>query len=188
MIHNAQIGVDKLRLLKEIYRKDNLNLSGRTICREAVRGIILQGNRLLMVYSSKIGDYKFPGGGVEAGETHEEALVREIREECGAEVTAIRSGFGKIIEYMKPQEKEYDVFKMTSYYYFCDAGPVLGEQDLDDYEEKLGFRPVWVDIDTAIEANKAVIGTQKHEAPRWTRRELFVLELLKKKAVCQKIT
>lgn len=180
MIHNAQIGVDKLRLLKEIYRKDNLNLSGRTICREAVRGIILQGNRLLMVYSSKIGDYKFPGGGVEAGETHEEALVREIREECGAEVTAIRSGFGKIIEYMKPQEKEYDVFKMTSYYYFCDAGPVLGEQDLDDYEEKLGFRPVWVDIDTAIEANKAVIGTQKHEAPRWTRREIFVLELLKK--------
>ena len=122
----------------------------------------------------------------EAGETHEEALVRRS-EECGAEVTAIRSGFGKIIEYMKPQEKEYDVFKMTSYYYFAMQG-LSWENRTWTTMRKLGFRPVWVDIDTAIEANKAVIGTQKHEAPRWTRRELFVLELLKKKAVCQKIT
>lgn len=51
------------------------------IFREAVRGIIKHENKLLMVYSSKDGDYKFPGGGVDVGETHEEALVREIREE-----------------------------------------------------------------------------------------------------------
>ena len=31
---------------------------------EAVRAVILRGLELLMVYSSNVGDYKFPGGGV----------------------------------------------------------------------------------------------------------------------------
>lgn len=172
-----------MRLLKEIFRKDNLNLSGRAISREAVRGIIRQENRLLMVHSSKDGDYKFPGGGVDAGETCEEALVREIREECGARVTSICSEFGMVIEYDKPKEPGYDVFKMTSRYYICSIDPVLGDQSLDEYEEKLGFEPVWIDIDSAINANKTVIDTKKHDAPRWTQRELYVLELLKKELV-----
>jgi 8-oxo-dGTP pyrophosphatase MutT (NUDIX family) len=177
------MGADELRLLKEIYRKDNLNLSGRTIYREAVRGIIRKGNKLLMVYSSKDGDYKFPGGGVNTGETYEEALMREIREECGAMVTCIRSEFGMVIEYAKPKEPEYDVFKMASRYYLCDIDPVLRDQILDDYEEKLGFKPVWIDIDSAIEANKKLIESERHDIPGWTRRELFVLELLKKEPV-----
>jgi 8-oxo-dGTP pyrophosphatase MutT (NUDIX family) len=172
-----------LRLLKEIYRKNNINLLGKMIFREAVRGIIKHENKLLMVYSSKDGDYKFPGGGVDVGETHEEALVREIREECGAKVINIYSGFGKTIEYDIPIEIEYDVFKMISYYYVCNVDPILGEKSLDEYEEKLGFEPVWIDIDSAIEANKTIINTKTYDAPRWTQRELFVLELLKKEFI-----
>ncbi len=149
------------------------------IFREAVRGIIKHENKLLMVYSSKNGEYKFPGGGVDAGETYEEALIREIREECGAKVTDICSEFGKMVEYDVPIEKEFDVFKMISYYYVCDVAPTLKEQALDEYEEDLGFKPVWIDIDSAIEANRAVIKEKADNAPRWTQRELFVLELLK---------
>lgn len=153
------------------------------IFREAVRGIIKHESRLLMVHSSKDGDYKFPGGGVDVGETHEEALVREIQEECGAKVINIYSGFGKTVEYDIPIEIEYDVFKMISYYYVCNVAPVLGEKFLDEYEEKLGFEAVWIDIDSAIEANKTIINTKKYDAPRWTQRELFVLELLKKEFI-----
>jgi len=69
---------------------------------------------------------------------------------------------------------------MASRYYICGVDPVLRDQILDDYEEKLGFKPVWIDIDSAIEANKTVIEIKKHNAPRWTQRELFVLELIKK--------
>ncbi len=167
-----------MRLLKEIYRKSDINLLGKTIYREAVRGIIKKNDKLLMVYSSKDGDYKFPGGGVDAGETYEEALVREIREECGATVTKICSEFGKTIEYDIPVEKEYDVFQMISYYYICEVDSVLEEQALDEYERDLGFKPVWTDIESAIKANKTIIETKSHNAPRWTRRELFVLELL----------
>ena len=73
-----------MKLLKKIVRTQGINFEGETIYREAVRGIILNGKKLLMIYSSKDGDYKFPGGGVELGETYEETLVREVKEESGA--------------------------------------------------------------------------------------------------------
>ena len=171
-----------MKLLKEIYRKNDINLLGKMIFREAVRGIIKHENKLLMVYSTKDGDYKFPGGGVNAGETYEETLIREIREECGAKVTSICSEFGKTVDYDIPMEKEYDVFKMISYYYICDVEAILEKQILDEYEEELGFVPVWIDIDSAIEANKMIIKSNTCNAPRWTQRELFVLELLKKES------
>ena len=44
--------------------------------RTAVRAIIFNENKLLMV-KSNLGDYKLPGGGVEKGESHEEAIKRE---------------------------------------------------------------------------------------------------------------
>ena len=53
-----------MRILAEIRRADGINIHGKTIHRTAVRGIILRGQNLLMIYSSTVGDYKFPGGGL----------------------------------------------------------------------------------------------------------------------------
>jgi ADP-ribose pyrophosphatase YjhB (NUDIX family) len=63
-----------MTFFKEIYHKENLNLGGKIITREAVRGVILKGKRVLMIFSLQNGDFKFPGGGVETGELHEETL------------------------------------------------------------------------------------------------------------------
>ncbi len=57
-----------MKLLKEIIRKQGINFDGKTVYREAVRGVIIRNKTLLMVYSSKDGDYKFPGGGVDIGQ------------------------------------------------------------------------------------------------------------------------
>ncbi|WP_425558410.1 NUDIX domain-containing protein [Kribbella ginsengisoli] len=37
-----------------------------------------------MLLKSRHGDYKFPGGGVEPGESMQSALQREFLEECGS--------------------------------------------------------------------------------------------------------
>ncbi len=169
--------------LKEIYRKEGMFAvlvtdSKKTIYREAVRGVILRGQKLLMIHSAVNGDYKFPGGGVETAETHEETLRREILEEVGAHLLEFGDGLGKIVEYDIPKETVYEIFKMTSHYYLCSVDGQFGQQSLDTYEEEFGFRPVWVHIEDAIKTNKSLLPlTQK---PEWLAREIFMLEYLQR--------
>jgi len=167
-----------MKLLKEIYHANNIDLRGRTTFRAAVRSICVEDRQVLMVHSTKTGDYKFPGGGIQPGESHARALQREIREEIGMELTAILRPFGKVIEYDSPAEGEYDLFQMTSYYYWCNVDPITGGQELDPYEAELGFTPVWMDINSAIQSNRSLLEEKGRSLPRWVRREVFILELL----------
>lgn len=58
----------------------------------AVVGIITDGDRVLLGRRTRapmIGIWHMPGGGVEFGETLEQALVRELREELGIEAAVV---------------------------------------------------------------------------------------------------
>jgi ADP-ribose pyrophosphatase YjhB (NUDIX family) len=165
-------------VLQEIFHQEGLNLYGRAVTREAVRGIIFEQGKLFMVFSEKNGDYKFPGGGVKNGEDYRKALVREIREESGVENISVGQAFGMVIEYDLPLEKEYDLFKMTSRYFHCSIGTKMGKQELDPYEQDLGFSARWVPIQEALKTNRELLQEKFPEMPRWVRRETFVLEKL----------
>jgi 8-oxo-dGTP pyrophosphatase MutT (NUDIX family) len=165
-------------ILTTILRADGVNLHGMTVHRTAVRGVIQRGRDLLLVHSTNVDDYKFPGGGVDAGESHAQALRREVQEECGASVTQIGDEIGAVIEYNLAKDADYDTFQMTSHYYRCEVEDGFGAQKLEGYERDLGFQPVWISIEKALERNK----TLQHAGniPEWLRRENFVLEYLKK--------
>jgi 8-oxo-dGTP pyrophosphatase MutT (NUDIX family) len=165
-----------MKILTTIYRANGINIHGKTIQRTAVRGVIQRGQNLLMIYSSNVGDYKFPGGGVDEGETHAQAVCREVLEECGATVTRVGDEIGAVIEYEFAEEAEFDTFKMTSHYYPCDVEDGFGAQNLIGYERDLGFTPVWISIEKALEQNKTLLHSER--APEWLRREIFVLEYL----------
>ena len=62
--------------------------------RQGAVAVVVRGGRFLVIRRSAAvvapGAYCFPGGGIEAGETEEQALVREFREELGATIVPVR--------------------------------------------------------------------------------------------------
>ncbi len=65
----------------------------KSLPRGSVAVIVRQGRLLLIRRSRHVvapGMFCFPGGGIEADETEEEALKREIREELGTEIEPVR--------------------------------------------------------------------------------------------------
>ncbi len=46
----------------------------KVYCRPSARGIILQGDKIALVYSGREHYYKFPGGGIQGGEDKKQPL------------------------------------------------------------------------------------------------------------------
>ena len=54
------------------------------------RGIIQRNDKVLLLYSKKLDYYMLPGGRIENNETPSDCVVRELREETGFDVNAIK--------------------------------------------------------------------------------------------------
>ena len=61
---------------------------GRVLERVAVKAVARRGGAILLVRTDD-GALMFPGGGVEPGESDEQALRRELDEECGADLLGL---------------------------------------------------------------------------------------------------
>ena len=163
-----------MRLLFEIDTQD-YDPNGTAFVRPSVRGIIIRDGRVAMVHSLKYDYYKFPGGGIEAGESLEEALLREVAEESGLRVIP-----GSIREYglvhrVQKGDRE-DMFIQDNYYYLCDVETEVQAQHLDDYEAEERFTLEFVDPIHAIRTNREVDHGPKDQI--MLEREARVLELL----------
>jgi 8-oxo-dGTP pyrophosphatase MutT (NUDIX family) len=152
----------------------------RLMERTAVRGMLFRDDRLLLL-ASRPGDYKFPGGGVEAGESSETALRREFQEECAYADVLVGTELVTIREEVAAIDDEYDVFAMTSHYFICSGGAPSGAQSLEGYEAELELTPQWVTVDEALAANRAVLASGVG-VMRWLTREIAVLEWLSERS------
>lgn len=82
---------------------------------EVVAAIIIKDNKIFATqrgYGEFKGGWEFPGGKVEAGESLENALVREIKEELDADI--------KVRELFETVEYDYPNFHLTMYCFICD--------------------------------------------------------------------
>ncbi len=161
----------------EIYCKKNLKLKGLFTYREAARGIIIENNQILLVFSEKFKDYKLPGGGLEKNENFEQALLREVKEETGISVK-IESFFEEIMEFDEAQEIEMDYFKMYSKYFICKK-----LEKNSQIISEIGSKTMWVNIDVAINRNKKAM--LKSNSP-WVQRELEILVNIKNRLFAKK--
>ena len=148
--------------------------------RNAVRSIIVRGNKVALVKSTAKGFYQFPGSGVDPGESHEHALVRETREETGLDIIpdSIRP-FGMTREIRASQFVEKTIFDHTSYYYFADVQDEVHAQVLEDYEKDLGYTLEWVDMETARAVNLKLCRTHRYRS-KFILREAEILGRLLK--------
>ena len=92
---------------------------------KVVAAIILHDNRIFATqrgYGDFKGGWEFPGGKVEPGESPQEALVREIREELAMEI--------EVGELFETVEYDYPTFHLSMKCYLCSvehSGYILKE-------------------------------------------------------------
>jgi len=146
--------------------------------RTAARGIIMNGDDILLIYTKRYNDYSFPGGGIDAGENIIDGLKRELEEETGAQNIEVHDFFGVYEEIRATHYKGYDFMDMTSHFYKCTVDKELGQASPEDYEVINGSEPVWVNILEAISHNKKVIASKEVTMGLSIIRETEVLELL----------
>ena len=94
---------------------------------EVVAAVIHDGGRILATqrgYGEFKDKWEFPGGKMEAGESREEALRREIREELDTEIN-----IGKLLSTV---EYDYPAFHLTMHCYLCSV--VSGTLVLKEHE------------------------------------------------------
>lgn len=162
-----------MKLLK-VFGTPDPNL--KTVRRESVRGILVDPDGTLhMVTSSKYGDCCFPGGGIEEGEDHIDALIREVMEETGYAVDpASVQPFGRVDQFLHNNFFGVDEMHLINYFYLC-RGTKVADPTPTENEKNEGVAPVSIILEEALAMNRALVDTDYH----WVPRETFVLELLR---------
>ena len=112
--------------------------------RKAVRAIVFHDNNLLVMHRNKFGNeyYALIGGGIDFGESAENALRREIKEESNLDIDSPKLVF---------IEEAGDPFG-TQYIYLCDyvGGDISLQPNSEEAQiNKMGknlYEPLWLPI------------------------------------------
>ena len=138
---------------------------------KAARAIIIHKEKILVMHRDKYGVKYFTlvGGRLNEGETLDQALIREIKEETGLNIVKSRLVF--IEEHAAPYNEQY--------IYLCDIDGDSSVALQDSSEEamlnNLGLtthRPMWVDIKSfstlpfrTIQLQEAILNSLKNGFP-----------------------
>ena len=123
---------------------------------EVVAGIIKDGDKIFATqrgYGEFKDGWEFPGGKMEPGETPQEALARELKEELAIDVN--------VGEFLCTVDYDYPTFHLTMHCFYCSV--IGGELTLLEHEaskwlkmtelHSVNWLPADVDVVAALERN-----------------------------------
>lgn len=106
-------------------------------------------------YGNYKGWWEFPGGKIEPGESPEDALVREIKEELDSEIS--------VDEYISTIEYDYPEFHLSMRCYWCSL--ISGDLVLKEAEDAK-----WLDVETI-------------DSVKWLPADITLIDEIKKRMV-----
>ncbi len=131
-----------------------MDISRKTI--NVVAALIRDGKRVFATargYGNYKGWWEFPGGKVEPGESPEDALVREIKEELDSEIS--------VDEYISTIEHDYPEFHLSMRCYWCSL--ISGDLVLKEAEDAK-----WLDVETI-------------DSVKWLPADITLIDEIKKR-------
>lgn len=94
-----------------------------------IAAVVIQDNKYLMVRKKSKDIWTSLGGHPEPGETEEEALLREIKEEMGCEATIIR----KLGDFEAPAAHDDATVRLSTYLVTLSGTIVFQDPELEEY-------------------------------------------------------
>ena len=107
-------------------------------------GVLVEGNRVLVLRGARYGDLRLPKGHIEDGEAPQGAALREVSEESGyADIEIVADLGDQVVEF---DVNETHTIRHERYFLMCLRSPRQRERPPEDLE----FTPEWQSWEEAI--------------------------------------
>ncbi len=117
------------------------------VWRPSTYAVVIKDGSLLL--TKQRGTMHLPGGGVEFGETFEETVIREVKEETDVIVTTphLLCAIMSFFTYFNETEKQYIHTQAPILFYVCKyTGGILSMDGFEDSEKIVGDMPEWIPL------------------------------------------
>ena len=113
-----------------------------------IAAVVIRDNEFLMVRKKGKDIWTSLGGHPEAGETEEQALLREIREEMGCSATIVK----KLGDFEAPAAHDDAIVRLSTYLATLDGPIIFEDPELEEYKFlPKNYRDLGVNLSSSIE-------------------------------------